>query len=52
MLYFLANMQPLVEETNRYYHQYSDTLDEGHSPLPDITLLEVYFFMYYCACWA
>jgi hypothetical protein len=52
MLYFLANMQLLVEETNKYYHQHSDTLDEGRIPLPDMTILEMYFFMYYCACGA
>jgi hypothetical protein len=48
MLCFLANMQLLVEEANKYYHQYSDTLDEEHIPLPDMTILEV-CFLYYCA---
>ena len=29
--YFLENIKLLVEETNRYYHQYLDALDEGWS---------------------
>jgi hypothetical protein len=31
-----------VKETNRYYHKYLDTLDEGCSPLPDVTIQEMY----------
>jgi hypothetical protein len=27
----------LVEETNKYYHQYLDTLDDRPSPLPYVT---------------
>jgi len=34
-----------VEETNRYYHQYFNTLDEGHSPLPDMTVQEMCLFL-------
>jgi hypothetical protein len=45
MLFFLEIMQLLVEETNRYYHQYLDTLDEGCSPLPDVTVQEMYLFL-------
>jgi hypothetical protein len=44
MLFFLEIMRLLLEETNRYYHQYLDTLEEGRFPLPDVTIQE----MYYC----
>jgi len=33
-----------VEETNRYYHQYLDTLDKGRSQLPDVTVQEMCLF--------
>jgi hypothetical protein len=32
----------LVEETNRYYHQYLDTLHNGPSPQPDITETKIF----------
>ena len=35
----------MVEETNRYYHQYLDALDEGHSSLPGITVQEMCLFL-------
>jgi hypothetical protein len=38
-------MQLLVEETNRYYHQYLETIAEGCSPLPDVTIPEMYLFI-------
>jgi hypothetical protein len=38
-------MQLLVEETNRYYHQYLETVAEGCSPLPNITKPEMYLFV-------
>jgi hypothetical protein len=38
-------MQLLVEETNRYYHQYFDTIAEERSPLPDVTRPEMYLFV-------
>jgi hypothetical protein len=38
-------MQLLVEETNRYYRQYLDTIAEGRSPLPDVTIPEMYVFV-------
>jgi hypothetical protein len=38
-------MQLLVEETNRYYHQYLETVAEGRSPLPDMTTPEMYLFV-------
>jgi len=31
MLFFFEIIQLLVEETNRYYHQYLDALDKGRS---------------------
>ena len=34
-----------MEETNRYYHQYLDALDEGQSPLPDMTIQETCLFL-------
>jgi len=34
-----------VEETNRYYHQYFDTLGDGQSPLPDMTVQEMCLFL-------
>jgi hypothetical protein len=34
----------LVEETNRYYRQYLDTLDEEWSPLPEVTVQEMCLF--------
>jgi hypothetical protein len=34
-----------VVETNRYYHQYLDTLKEGWSPLPDGPVQEMYLFL-------
>jgi hypothetical protein len=45
MLFFFEIIQLLVEETNGYYHQYLDTLDEGWSPLPDVTVQEVCLFL-------
>jgi hypothetical protein len=44
MLFFLE-MQLLVVETNRYYHQYLETVVEGWSPLLDVTIPEMYFFL-------
>jgi hypothetical protein len=45
MLFFLEIMQLLVEETNRNYNQYMDTLDEGCSPLSDMTIKEMCLFL-------
>jgi hypothetical protein len=44
MLFFLEIIQMLAVETNRYYHQYLDSLDNRQSPLPDVTLQEMYSF--------
>jgi hypothetical protein len=35
----------LVEETNRYYHQYLDRLEIGPSPWPDVTDSEMFLFI-------
>jgi hypothetical protein len=45
MLYFASVITLLVKETNRYYHQYLDTLNDGPSPLPDITESEMFLFL-------
>jgi hypothetical protein len=35
----------LVVETNRYYHDYIDSLDNGPSPDPDVTEAEMFVFL-------
>ena len=45
MLFLFEIIQLLVEETNGYYHQHLDTLDEGRSPLPDVTVQEMCSFL-------
>jgi hypothetical protein len=42
MSYFAPVINLLVEETNRYYHQYLPTLDDGPSPLHDVTESEMF----------
>jgi hypothetical protein len=42
MFSFAAVITLLVEETNRYYQQYLDFLDDGPSPVPDITIRNVF----------
>jgi hypothetical protein len=37
MLFFTGIIHLLVEETNRYYHQYLDSLEDAPSPFPDVT---------------
>jgi hypothetical protein len=37
MLFFRGIIHLLVEETNQYYHQYLNSLENGPSPLPDVT---------------
>jgi hypothetical protein len=44
MLYFTAIIHLLVVETNRYYHQYLDRLDDGPSR-PDVTNSEMFLFL-------
>jgi hypothetical protein len=45
MLFFLEIIQLLVEETNRYYQEYLDILDEGCFPLPDASVQTLYIFL-------
>jgi len=45
MLFFVDIIQLLVEETNRYHHQYLVTLDKGQSLLPDVTVQEMCLFL-------
>jgi hypothetical protein len=45
MLYFAAVITLVAEETNQYYRQYLDMLDNGPSPAPDITECEMFLFL-------
>ena len=45
LLYFVEIIRLLVVETNRYYHGCLDRLDEGPSPLPEVTETEVLVFL-------
>ena len=45
LLYFAEIITLLVVETNRYYHDYIDRLDNGPSPEPDVTEAEMFVFM-------
>jgi hypothetical protein len=38
-------MQLLVEEANRYYDQYPDMLNEGHVPLLEVSIQEMYLIL-------
>jgi hypothetical protein len=44
MFFFFCNYAT-VGRRGRYSHQYLNTLDRGCSPLPDITILEIYLFL-------
>jgi len=44
-MYFAEIITPLVVETNHYYHDYTDRLDNGPSPEPDITQAEMFVFL-------
>ena len=44
LLYFAEIISLLVVETNRYYHDYIDRLDDGPSPEPDVTEAEMFVF--------
>jgi hypothetical protein len=44
MHFFVYIIQLLVVETNRYYHQYLEALDEGQSPLLDVIAGNVLIF--------
>jgi len=41
LLYFAEIITLLVVETNRYYHDHLDRLDEGPAPQPDVTEAEM-----------
>jgi hypothetical protein len=45
MVFFAGIIHLLVEETNRYYHQYLASLEDGSSPLPDMTDSEMSIFL-------
>ena len=45
LLYFAEIIALLVAETNRYYHDNTDSLDEGPSPEPDVTEAEMFVFL-------
>jgi hypothetical protein len=45
VLYFAEIITLLVVENNRYYHNHIDRLNEGPSPLPDITEAEMRVFL-------
>jgi hypothetical protein len=45
LLYFAVIITLLVVETNRYYHCYLDSLDDGPSPVPDVTEAEMFVFL-------
>jgi hypothetical protein len=45
MLFFVGDMQLLVVETNFCYQQCWDKLEDGPSPLPDVTEAEVFLFV-------
>jgi hypothetical protein len=44
LLYFAEIITLLVVETNRYYQCYLDSLDDGPSPVPDVTEAEMFSF--------
>jgi len=45
LLYFAEIITLLVVETNHYYHDYIDRLDDGPSPEPDVTEAEMFVFL-------
>jgi hypothetical protein len=45
LLYFGEIITLLVVETNRYYHDHLDRLDQGPSPQPDVTEAEMRVFL-------
>ena len=45
LLYFAEIITLLVVEISCYYHDYTDRLDEGLSPEPDITEAEMFAFL-------
>jgi hypothetical protein len=45
LLYYAEIITLLLMETNRYYHDHLDRLDEGPSPLPEVTEVEMLVFL-------
>jgi len=45
LLYFAEIITLLVVETNCYYHDYTDRLDDGPSPEPDVTEAKMFVFL-------
>jgi hypothetical protein len=45
LLYFAEIITLLVMETNRYYHCYLDSFDDGPSPVPEVTDAEMFVFL-------
>jgi len=45
LLCFAEIITLLVLETNRYYQDYIDRLDDGHCPEPDVTEAEMFVFL-------
>jgi hypothetical protein len=44
-LFFAEIITLLVADTNRYYHDHPDRLDQGPSPQPDVTEAEIHVFL-------
>jgi hypothetical protein len=45
MLFFAGATQLLVVETHSYYQQYFEKLEDGPSPLPDVTETGMFLFL-------
>ena len=45
LAYFAEIITLLVVETNRYYLDYIDRLDDGPCPEPDVTEAEIFVFL-------
>jgi len=45
LLFFAEIITLLVVETNHYYHDYTDRLDDGPSPEPDVTEAKMFVFL-------
>ena len=45
LLFFAEIITLLVVETNRYYHQFLENSDDGHSPEREVTEVEIFAFL-------
>jgi len=45
LLFFAEIITLLVVETNRYYHQFLENSDDGHSPEREVTEVEMFAFL-------